>query len=100
VEIPSPHRTETVRRGSVRRWSNSVWVRSMDDAWLADAVGMNEHSACPECGSQALVASGVFEHGTWILRLTCWTCRDCRSIVAIPESQIPATDDVAADAAP
>jgi hypothetical protein len=60
---------------------------------------MNENSACPECGSKALVASGVFEHGTWILRLTCWTCRDCRSIVAIPESEIGTGDAVGAHAA-
>jgi hypothetical protein len=39
---------------------------------------------CPECGSGALVASGVYEHGTWIYRLTCWTCRDCQTIVAVP----------------
>jgi hypothetical protein len=66
----------------------------MDDGWLADAGGMNEYSACPECGSRALVASGVFEHGTWILRLTCWTCRDCRSVVAVPEAAVRLKDDV------
>jgi hypothetical protein len=67
----------------------------MVDPQMADGTGMNDNSACPECGSRALVASGVFEHGTWILRLTCWTCRDCRAIVAIPESQVATKDDVA-----
>jgi hypothetical protein len=46
---------------------------------------MTDHEVCPACGSESLVASGVFEHGTWIHRLTCWTCSDCRTIVAIPE---------------
>jgi hypothetical protein len=58
---------------------------------------MNEDSACPECGSKALVASGVFEHGTWILRLTCWTCRDCRSVIAVPEAAVRAKDEVDSD---
>jgi hypothetical protein len=58
---------------------------------------MNEHSACLECGSNALVASGVFEHGTWILRLTCWTCRDCRSIIAVPEAAVRSRDEADSD---
>jgi len=51
---------------------------------------MSDHEVCPACGSGSLVASGVFEHGTWIHRLTCWTCSDCRTIVAIPE---PTTEE-------
>ena len=66
----------------------------MDDPRRTDDPGMNEHSACPECGSESLIAAGAFDHGTWTLRLTCWTCRDCRSIVAIPESQIRSRDDL------
>jgi hypothetical protein len=54
---------------------------------------MNEQTACPDCGSNALVASGAFGHGTWILRLTCWTCRDCRNVVAIPEEQVKVASD-------
>jgi hypothetical protein len=57
---------------------------------------MNERIVCTECGSESLVASGVFEHGTWIHRLTCWTCQDCRSIVAIPEGRVAVVDDLAA----
>jgi hypothetical protein len=57
---------------------------------------MNEHIVCTECGSESLVASGVFEHGTWIHRLTCWTCRDCRSIVAIPEARDRVVDELSA----
>ncbi len=53
------------------------------------AVG--EENVCGECGSGSLVASGVFEHGTWIHRLTCWTCLDCRSVLAIPESEATVT---------
>ena len=77
--------------------SNSTPAGSTDDGRPADAPGMNEDSACPECGSKALVASGVFEHGTWILRLTCWTCRDCRSVIAVPEAAVRAKDEVDAD---
>jgi len=51
-------------------------------------VHVTDQIVCSECGSDSLVASGVFEHGTWIQRLTCWTCRDCRAIVAVPESEI------------
>ena len=39
---------------------------------------------CLECGSASLVSSGVFEHGTWTHRLTCWTCRDCRTVFTVP----------------
>jgi transcription elongation factor Elf1 len=60
---------------------------------------MSELKACPECGSESLVASGVFEHGTWIHRLTCWTCRECRSIVAIPEGPVEVVDDLTGDPA-
>jgi ribosomal protein S27AE len=51
---------------------------------------VSEQIICPECGSGSLVASGVFEHGTWIYRLTCWTCRDCQTIVAFPEGDASA----------
>jgi ribosomal protein S27AE len=54
---------------------------------------MNEQTACPDCGSTSLMASGAFEHGTWILRLTCWTCRECRAVVAIPEARVRAESD-------
>jgi hypothetical protein len=52
-----------------------------------ETMGMSE-ILCPECGSDSFVESGVFEHGTWIRKLTCWTCNDCRAIVAIPEEQL------------
>jgi ribosomal protein S27AE len=65
----------------------------------ADDPAMSEQKACPECGSESLVASGVFEHGTWILRLTCWTCKDCRSIVAIPEEPVRVAGDLTGDPA-
>jgi hypothetical protein len=58
------------------------------DARLADAAGVTEQIMCIECGSTSLVASGVFEHGTWIHRLTCWTCRDCQTIFAVPEADV------------
>jgi len=47
---------------------------------------------CPACGSGSLVASGVYEHGTWTYRFTCWTCRDCRTIVAAPVEEATAPD--------
>ncbi len=72
----------------------------MVDARPADNAGMSEHSLCPECGSDSLVASGVFEHGTWIHRLTCWTCRDCRSVVAIPEAEGTVADALTSDPTP
>jgi hypothetical protein len=46
---------------------------------------MSEHNVCGDCGSEDLVAVGVFEHAKWIYRLTCWTCRDCRTVVAAAE---------------
>ena len=55
---------------------------------------MSEHSICTECGSDSLVASGVLEHGTWIQRLTCWTCKECRSIVIIPDDHSRAMDEL------
>lgn len=48
---------------------------------------MSQGSVCTECGSDSLVASGVLEHGTWIQKLTCWTCNECRSIVIVPDEQ-------------
>jgi transposase-like protein len=62
----------------------------MRDVHLADTWRMSEQIRCPECGSSNLVASGVYEHGTWIHRLTCWTCRDCQSIVALREGEATA----------
>lgn len=55
---------------------------------MGDARDMSQPDACEACGSEDLVASGVFEHGTWIHRLTCWTCRSCRAVVAIPEAEL------------
>jgi hypothetical protein len=55
------------------------------DARLADVAGVDEQIVCSECGSASLISTGVFEHGTWIERLTCWTCRDCRTIFTVPE---------------
>ncbi len=60
------------------------------DPRLADDPAMTEQSVCTECGSDSLVVSGVLEAGTWIQRLTCWTCKDCRSIVAIPAERVMA----------
>ena len=60
---------------------------------------MSEHSICTECGSDSLVASGVLEHGTWIQRLTCWTCKDCRSIVIMPDDHGSPIDDLTRDPA-
>jgi len=48
---------------------------------------VSEPVVCPECGSGSLVASGVYEHGTWIHRLTCWTCRDCLTVVGVAEDE-------------
>jgi hypothetical protein len=31
--------------------------------------------------------------------LTCWTCRDCRSIIAIPEEAVRVVDDLTEDPA-
>ena len=59
---------------------------------------MSEHDMCIECGSESLVATGVFEHGTWIHRLTCWTCNDCGAVVAVPEAEIEEGDLSRADA--
>jgi hypothetical protein len=56
---------------------------------------VSDQIVCSECGSTSLVASGVFEHGTWIQRLTCWTCRDCQAVVAVPESDIRMTAETA-----
>jgi transcription elongation factor Elf1 len=50
---------------------------------------MSERTACPECGSGRLVDCSVYEHGTWIHRLTCWTCGDCQTVVAVDEAPVP-----------
>ncbi len=76
----------------VWQWSDSASVGLIGDARPADAVRVNEQIVCSECGSTSLISSGVFEHGTWILRLTCWTCRDCRTIFAVPEAEASGPD--------
>jgi hypothetical protein len=53
---------------------------------------VSEQIVCPECGSGSLVACGVYEHGTWIYRLTCWTCRECQTIVAVPVGEAATPD--------
>jgi len=53
---------------------------------------VSEPVVCPECGSGSLVASGVYEHGTWIHRLTCWMCSDCHTVVAVAEEDPAALD--------
>ncbi len=45
--------------------------------------GMHDQPICPESGSTALIESGLFTHGTWVHSLTCWTCSQCREIVAV-----------------
>jgi ribosomal protein S27AE len=65
-------------------------VGLLGDAQLPDARDVTEQIVCPECGSGSLVASGVYEHGTWVYRLTCWTCRDCQTVVAFPEGEATA----------
>ena len=54
--------------------------------------GVSEQIVCPECGSGSLVAAGVYEHGTWLYRLTCWSCPDCQSVVAAPEGKARGLD--------
>jgi len=54
---------------------------------------MSKEFVCTECGSDSLVSSGVFEHGTWIQRLTCWTCRDCQTVIAVPESGVETVEE-------
>ena len=54
---------------------------------------MSKEFVCTECGSDSLVSSGVFEHGTWIQRLTCWTCRDCQTVIAVPESGMETVEE-------
>ena len=80
---PSGVRTADI----VWQWSHSTSVGLIGDARPADAVRVSEQIVCSECGSTSLISSGVFEHGTWIHRLTCWTCRDCRTIFAVPEAE-------------
>jgi len=53
---------------------------------------VSEQMVCSECGSASLISSGVFEHGTWIHRLTCWTCRDCRTVFAVAEAETSGLD--------
>jgi len=67
--------------------SHSASVGLIGDAHLADAGRVSEQVVCLECGSASLVSSGVFEHGTWTHRLTCWTCRDCRTVFTVPAAE-------------
>jgi len=62
------------------------------DARLADAGRVSEPIVCSECGSASLISTGVLEHGTWIHRLTCWTCRECRTIFTVPEAEASGLD--------
>ena len=80
--------------------SHSACVGLIGDAHLADAGRVSEQVVCLECGSASLVSSGVFEHGTWTHRLTCWTCRDCRTVFTVPAAEalgLDAEDVIAAD---
>jgi hypothetical protein len=72
-----------------------VFLSVDGDDRQADAGRVSEEIVCSECGSNQLVASGVFEHGTWIHRLTCWTCLDCQTIVAVAEPDALATAEAA-----
>jgi len=76
----------------VWQWSDSASVGLIGDTRLADAGRVSEQMVCSECGSASLISSGVFEHGTWIHRLTCWTCRDCRTIFAVAEAETSGLD--------
>jgi len=67
--------------------SHSACVGLIGDTRLADAGRVSEQVVCLECGSASLVSSGVFEHGTWTHRLTCWTCRDCRTVFTVPAAE-------------
>ena len=84
----------------VRRWAHSASVGLIGDARPADAGHVSEQIVCSECGSASLISSGVFEHGTWIHRLTCWTCRDCRTIFAVPGSDGSGLERLGAPDAP
>ncbi len=44
---------------------------------------MYDPPICPECGSDHMIKSGMFTHGTWVYALTCWTCGNCRAVVAV-----------------
>src|SRR3954466_8947455 len=82
------------------QWSDSTSVGLIGDAHVADARRVSEQIVCSECGSGSLTSSGVFEHGTWIHRLTCWTCRDCRTIFTVPGSEASELDAKGAGAPP
>jgi hypothetical protein len=76
----------------VWQWSDSVSVGLIGDPRSTDAGRVSEQIVCSECGSASVISSGVFEHGTWIHRLTCWTCRDCRTIFAVPGAEASGLD--------
>jgi hypothetical protein len=40
-------------------------------------------TSCSECGSNELVESGTFRHGSWIRELICLTCENCSAIMAM-----------------
>jgi hypothetical protein len=93
LESRPPARCAIVMAADIRCASGYFHsVGLLGDVQLADARPVNEQIVCPECGSGSLVASGVYEHGTWIHRLTCWTCRDCQTVVAVREGDGPALD--------
>src|SRR3954454_25131150 len=68
-----PPSTVTQRPIFLWQWSDSTSVGLIGDAHVADARRVSEQIVCSECGSASLISSGVFEHGTWIHRLTCWS---------------------------
>jgi len=76
----------------VWQWSDSASVGLIGDPRPTDAGRVSEQIVCSECGSASVISSGVFEHGTWIHRLTCWTCRDCRTIFAVPGAEASGLD--------
>lgn len=90
---PPQCRIPPLRRRSVRRSAICASVGLMDDTRLADAAAMSDENGdiCTECGSDSIVASGVLEQGTWIQRLTCWTCKECRSVVLMPQNEVRAS---------
>ncbi len=54
----------------------------------AETMGMSSSPSCQACGSQSMIEFAVFEHGTWVRKLTCWTCTDCRTVVAVPDDLV------------
>jgi hypothetical protein len=84
---PRQRRTSTDGGDSVSSGHIRV-VAFIREAVVSDGRRMSDHVVCPECGSSSLIACGVYEHGTWQYRLSCWTCRDCRAVVGVAEAAI------------